>query len=176
MGQVAAVGEVHAHDPVAGFEDAEVGGHVGLRARVRLDVDVLGARVEGERTLLGESLGDVDELAATVVALARQALGVLVGEPRALGFHDRGGDVVLARDQLDLVVLAAALADHRLPQDGVEVLDRLEREAHPWRDRHGVADSFLAARRASPATGAPGGYLPTNGTDAETRRQARSIR
>jgi hypothetical protein len=70
MGQVAAVGQVHAHDPVARFEDAEVGRHVGLRARVRLDIHVLGARVEGERTVLGESLGDVHELAAAVVALA----------------------------------------------------------------------------------------------------------
>ena len=133
MGQVAAVGEVHAHDPVARLEDAEVGGHVGLRARVRLDVDVLGAREEGERTLLGEPLGDVDELAAAVVALAGQALGVLVGQPRALRFHHGRGHVVLAGDQLDLVVLAAALADHRLPEDGVDVLDRLEREARRWR-------------------------------------------
>ena len=94
-----------------GCEDAEVGGHVGLGARVGLDVDVLGAGEEGEGALLGEPLGDVDVLAAAVVALARQALGVLVGEPRALRLHDRRGDVVLARDQLDLVVLAAALAD-----------------------------------------------------------------
>ena len=118
---------------------------------VRLDVDVLGARVEGEGTLLGEPLGDVDELAAAVVALAGQALGVLVGQPRALGLHDRGGDVVLAGDQLDLVVLAAALAEHRLPEDGIELGDRLEREARRWRDRHGVADSFLPLRLPIPA-------------------------
>ena len=85
VGQVAAVGEVHAQDPVAGLEHAEVGGHVGLGAGVGLDVDVLGAREEGQRALLGEPLGDVHELAAAVVALARQALGVLVGEPASPG-------------------------------------------------------------------------------------------
>jgi hypothetical protein len=164
------MGEVHAHDPVAGLEDAEIGRHVGLRARVRLDVDVLGARIQGERPVLGEPLGDVDEFAATVIALAGQSLGVLVGEPRTLGFHHRRGDVVLAGDQLDLVVLATALVDHRLPQDGVQFLDRLERETHPWRDRHGVADSFLPLG-APPATGAPERYLPTNGTAAEACRQ-----
>ena len=87
---------------------------------VRLDVDVLGAGEQGEGTFLGEPLGDVDELAAAVVALARQTLRVLVGEPRALGFHHRGGGVVLAGDQLDLVVLAPALTEHRLPEDRVD--------------------------------------------------------
>ena len=77
-----------------------------------------------ERPLLGERLGDVDELAAAVVALAGQALGVLVREPAALGLHHGGGGVVLAGDQLDLVVLAAALALHRRPELGVEVGDR----------------------------------------------------
>ena len=73
-----------------------------------------------ERPSLGEALGDVDELAAAVVALAGQALGVLVRQPAALGLHHGGGRVVLARDQLDLVVLAAALALHRGPELGVD--------------------------------------------------------
>jgi hypothetical protein len=49
---------------------------------VRLHVDVLRAGEERERPFLGEDLGDVDELAATVIALAGQAFGVLVREPR----------------------------------------------------------------------------------------------
>ena len=53
MGQVAAVGQVHAQDPVARLEDAEVGGHVGLGAGVRLDVDVLGAREQRQRPVAG---------------------------------------------------------------------------------------------------------------------------
>ena len=172
VGQVTAVGEVHAHDPVARLEHAEVGRHVRLGARVGLDVDVLGAREEGQGTLLGEPLGDVHELAAAVVALARQALGVLVGQPRALGFHDRGRGVVLAGDELDLVVLAAALAEHRLPQDRVELGDRLEGEACRARDRHGSptpsggsgpldAASHLAVPRA---TRASSGIFPRTGT------------
>ena len=43
------MGEVHAQDPVAGLEHREVGGHVGLGARVGLDVDVVRAREQGER-------------------------------------------------------------------------------------------------------------------------------
>ena len=56
VGEVAAVGEVHAQDPVARLEDAEVGGHVGLGAGVRLDVDVLGAREQRQRALAGRAL------------------------------------------------------------------------------------------------------------------------
>ena len=136
VGEMAAVGEVHAQDPVARLEDAEIRRHVGLRARVRLHVDVLGAREQGERTLLGEHLGDVHELAAAVVALARQALGVLVGQPRPLGFHHRGERVVLARDQLDLVALAIALLEHRPPQLGIDLGQGSPAEARFARDRH----------------------------------------
>ena len=82
VGEVAAVVERHAHDRVAGLEHRHVGGVVGLGAGVRLDVGVLGAE-----QLLGavdrELLGDVDLLAAAVVAAAGVALGVLVGEHRA---------------------------------------------------------------------------------------------
>ncbi len=123
VGQVTAMGQVHPEDAIARLEHAEVRRHVGLRSGVRLDVDVFGAREEGEGAFLGEALGDVDELTATVVALAGQALGVLVREPRALGLHDRRERVVLARDQLDLVVLATQLALHRRPQVGIDLGD-----------------------------------------------------
>ena len=164
VGEVAAVGQVHAHHPVAGLEDAEIGRHVRLGAGVGLDVDVLGAGVEREGTLLREPLGHVDVLAAAVVALARKALGVLVRQPRTLGFEHGGRHVVLAGDQLDLVVLAPALAEHRLPQDGIDLGETLQREAVRARDRHAVA--VLPAvpgrpsRRRAPLDAAA--YLPTN--------------
>ena len=43
VGEVAAVGEVHAEDDVARLAGREVDGHVGLRAGVRLDVGVVAA-------------------------------------------------------------------------------------------------------------------------------------
>jgi hypothetical protein len=65
-------------------------------------------------------LGDVDVLAAAVIALAWIAFGVLVGQYRALRFqHPRAG-VVLGRDQLDVVFLALPLAIERSLQLGVE--------------------------------------------------------
>ncbi len=117
-------------------------------------------------------LGDVDVLAAAVVALAGQALGVLVGQPRALGFHDRRRRVVLAGDQLDLVVLATPFAEHRVPQDR----DRRPRSTRA-RGRSLARSSWSptpSCRFGPPphAAGAPGAYLPTNEEVADDPRIA----
>ena len=121
VGKMAAVGKVHPQDLVAGAQDREVGGHVGLRAGVGLDVHVLGAGEEGKRPLLGQALGHVHEFAAAVVALARQTFGVLVGERRTLSLHHRGEGVVLAGDHLDLPALAIGLAANGRPQLRVDI-------------------------------------------------------
>jgi hypothetical protein len=63
-----------------------------------------------------QRLGDVDELAAAVVALARVAFGVLVGEHAALRLEHARAGVVLRGDQLDVVLLAAALVGDGLGQ------------------------------------------------------------
>ena len=71
--EVAAVGQVHAQHRVARLYGGEVHRHVGLRARVRLHVRVLGAEQllgSGDR----ERLGDIHELAPAVIAPARIAL------------------------------------------------------------------------------------------------------
>ena len=78
VGEVAALVERHAQHGVAGLEQREIGGGVGLRAGVRLDVGVLGAE-ELLGAVDGEPLDLVHDLAAAVVALAGQPLGVLVG-------------------------------------------------------------------------------------------------
>ena len=82
VAEVAAVVERHPEDRVARLDQRHVGGVVGLGAGVGLDVGVLGAE-----QLLGavdrQLLGDVDLLAAAVVAAAGVALGVLVGQHRA---------------------------------------------------------------------------------------------
>ena len=51
MGEMPAVGEIHRQNPVARFNGGEIDGHVGLRAAVRLHVDVFRAE---------DSLGAID--------------------------------------------------------------------------------------------------------------------
>jgi hypothetical protein len=85
---------------------------------VRLDVGILRAE-ELLRALDGEVLGDVDERAAAVIALARIALGVLVGERRALRRQHRHARVILRGDQLDMLLLALIFLPDGVPHLGV---------------------------------------------------------
>ncbi|MNW67505.1 hypothetical protein D3C74_460960 [compost metagenome] len=72
---------------------------------MRLDV----GEVRAEQfldALDGQGLDDVDFFAAAVVAAARVAFGVLVGQHRALGLHDGLGGVVLRGDHFQAALLA----------------------------------------------------------------------
>jgi hypothetical protein len=120
-GEVPAVGQVRRQHRVAGLEQREVDGHVRLRARVRLDIDVLGAeQLAGARDR--ELLGPVDDLAAAVIAPARIALRVLVGEHRADRLEHRLGDEVLRRDQLEVARLPLGLRPDDVGDVGIDLV------------------------------------------------------
>ena len=76
MGEMAALGQLHAQDRVARLEQGEVDGHVGRAARIGLDIGV-----RGLEELLGavdrQLLDIVDERDALVVAGTRITFGVL---------------------------------------------------------------------------------------------------
>ena len=73
VGEVAAVGEVHGQDPVAGIEHGEIDRGVRLGAGVRLHVGVVGAEKLPD-AVEGELLDDIDVLASAVPAAARDNL------------------------------------------------------------------------------------------------------
>ncbi len=104
VGEMAAVGEVHGEDFVAGLQDGEVDGHVRLRAAVGLDVDVFAAE-ELLGAVDGELLDDIDVFAAAVPAFPGIALGVFVREATALRFHDGAAGEVFGGDELDVFAL-----------------------------------------------------------------------
>ena len=129
VGEMAAGRERHAQDGVARPQQREEHREVGGRPAVRLDVGE-GAAEQPLGPVDRQLLGDVDEFAAAVVAPARIALGVLVGQHAALGLEHRGTGEVLRRDQLDLPLLAPALA-----------LDRSGDLRDPDRQAHGRRSS-----------------------------------
>src|SRR5208283_5556254 len=88
--------------------EGQVDGQVGGRARVGLDVGVVDPE-QGLRPLNGQGLDGVYVLLALVVAAARVALVVLVGQHRTGGLEDGDRCVVLRRDQPDLLELPARL-------------------------------------------------------------------
>ncbi len=110
--QMAAVRQVHPEHRVARFQQRQVDRHVGLRAGVRLDVGVIGAK-QCRRARNRRPFDDVDELAASVVALAGVALGVLVRQHRSGGFENRLAHEILRGDQLETAVLAVQLVAKR---------------------------------------------------------------
>jgi hypothetical protein len=104
VGQVAAMGERHAHDAVARLQQRQEHRLVRLSAGMRLDVGVCRAE-QLLQPLDGHFLDLVDELAAAIVALTRIAFGIFVGQHRALRRQHVGGDDVFRGDQLDLGLL-----------------------------------------------------------------------
>ena len=105
--EVPAVRQVHAEHGVAQLQRRHVDGNVGLRARMRLHVGVLGAK-QRLRAVDRKLLGAVREFAAAVIALARIALGVLVGEDRAHRFEHGFGNEIFRRNQFQAGALAAS--------------------------------------------------------------------
>jgi hypothetical protein len=119
VGQVTALGKIEREESLAGLHGREKDRHVRVRARVRLNVCVLGP----EKLLCAvdrQGLDDIDILAAAIVALAGIALRVLVGQARSLRLADRARDHVLARDQLQLVVLSPVLVLYRIENIGID--------------------------------------------------------
>ena len=110
-------------DEVARIEHRRVDGNVRLGARVRLDVHVVAAE-DRLGSIDRQLLGDVDELAARVVAAAGIALGVLVGEHAALALEDRPRHEVLGGDHLQRRPLALELALERGGDLGVDLGQR----------------------------------------------------
>jgi hypothetical protein len=144
MGEMAAGRQTHAENGVAGLGEGEHDALVGLRAGMRLDIGV-GAGKQPLGALDGDGLGDIDELAAAVIALARIALGIFVGEDAARRFQHRPRDDVLGGDQLDLMLLASQLLADGVEQFGIALGERLrEKLILLRRGRQGVRSRHCA--------------------------------
>ena len=106
-----------------GLMQRHEGRRIGLAAGMRLHIGVVGTE-QALDAIDGQLLDDVDILAATVVALARIAFGVLVGEHRTLRLEHARTGVVLRGDELDVLFLPHALAVDGARQFGIKTLDR----------------------------------------------------
>ena len=149
VAEMAAGGEIEPHEGVAGLHQREEDFRVGGGAGMRLHIGEPAAEQLGH-PLDRQTLGDVDELAAAVVALARQAFGIFVGEHRALRFQNGARDDVLRGDQLDLVALPAEFEPDRFGDLGIDLAPRAPRTRLQHRLRASgldVADITISWRR-----------------------------
>ena len=89
----------------------------------------LNAGVLGAEQLLGTLNGDVFynvyALAAAVVALAREALSIFVGQYSAHRQHNSFRDDVLGSDQFDVAFLAGIFRLNRLADLGIMLGDKI---------------------------------------------------
>ena len=155
--EVAAVGEIHAEHRVAGLQRGHIDGDVGGRAGMRLHVGVF--RAEKFLGAIDRQLFHfVGDFAAAVVALARIALGVFVGEDRAHGFEHRFRDEIFARDQFQAGSLALGLFAEQVRDRGIDGVERALHAVvgfgtlghwrrHGWRPCLWDAPSYLASAR-----------------------------
>ena len=77
VGQVTAVGQTHAQDRIARFDQSHIRGGIGLRAGMWLHIGIIRAE-QFLGALDGEFLHHIDKFAAAVITLARIAFGILV--------------------------------------------------------------------------------------------------
>ena len=123
MGQVTAVGQVQAQQPLPRRHQRVQHRGVGLGTRMRLHVGEVGAE-QRLGPVAGDVLHHVDVLATAVVAPAGQSLGVLVGQHAALSLQHRARHEVLRRDHLEGVALPAQLLAQQLGDIGVDLGER----------------------------------------------------
>ncbi len=84
MSEVAAGGQGHSENSIAGLAPSEVDGFVGIGTGMRLDISVVGLE-QLFCTVDSDLLDLVDVLVAAVVAFAGVALTVFISEDRAHG-------------------------------------------------------------------------------------------
>ena len=140
MGEMSAGGEIEAHEGIAGLQQRQEHRLVHLAARIGLHVGELGAE-----QFLGavdrQRFHHIDPFAAAVIAIARIAFGIFVGQHRTLRFQHRAADDVFRRDQLDLMALAAEFALDRGGDIRIGLGERGRKE------RVGRGGGFGAGRR-----------------------------
>ena len=113
VGQVSAMGQIHAQNGITGLYQGEKGGKICIGAGMWLDVGVIAAE-QLTGTFAGDFFHHVHGVAAAVVAFAGITFGVLVGQARAHGGHHGGADDVFGSNQLNI----AAFPVKFLPDGG----------------------------------------------------------
>src|SRR5487761_1164564 len=171
VGQVAAGGERHAHEDVAGLEQCHEHGLVRPRAGMRLHVREA-AGEELLRAIDSALRGLVDEFAAAVITAAGIAFGIFVRQHRALRLEHGARHDVLGGDELDLVLLPLELAANRSGDVGIGLGQRRRKETVGGRSvpGRGHTSAFTGENFATRRARRP----PSNGVEKKTLRQSRA--
>ena len=109
---MSSVRKVQAHERIPGFEHGHEHRHVGLCARVRLDIGPLRI-VNAAQTLYGQTLHFVHHLTAAVVTRTGVPLRIFIRKNRTHGLHYLVADEVLRGDEFDTVLLTRTFRSYK---------------------------------------------------------------
>ena len=118
VGQMSAMGQVHAQHGIAGVEHGKIDGGVCLRAAMGLHVGMLGPKKQ-LGAVACQVFCHVHVLAAAIIPLGRIPLRVFVGQGRSHGLHHGGRNEVFRGNQLNVLALTLYLVRNRLEKFGV---------------------------------------------------------
>src|SRR5579864_6898530 len=115
--------QVHPQNTVAGLKHGGIGGLIGLRSGMWLNVGMLGAE-QLFRPIASEIFHHVNEFASTVIALTRITFRVFIREHAAGGLQDRFGSEVFAGDQFQAAILALDFVLYGFVNVGIDDRER----------------------------------------------------
>ncbi len=107
--KMASACQVHSHDRIARLKHGKIYDHVGLRAGMRLDIDMLGAK-KFLSALYRYGLDLVDVFATVIPSCFRITFRIFIGKDGSLRLEDRFAYKIFACDKLYIAVLAPGLA------------------------------------------------------------------
>ena len=121
MGQMTAVGKIHAEHHIAGLQHGEIDRRVGLRAAMRLDIGVVGVK-KLFGAVAGNVFGYVHILAAAVITTSRITLGVFIGQRGAHGLQNRRRNKIFRSDEFYMGALTFHFVRNSLKNFGIHFL------------------------------------------------------
>ncbi|OIQ63424.1 hypothetical protein GALL_550350 [mine drainage metagenome] len=140
MRQVAAFSQTHAHQGVARFQKCQKHRFVGRGTAMRLHIGGFGAKNLLD-TIECQLFGNINKFTAAVVAFARIAFGIFVGQLGTLRGHHSGRGVVFAGDQFNVILLALVFRLDSCKQLGVGLLDENISVEHGSPMRHWACET-----------------------------------
>lgn len=104
VGQMSAIGQIHAHDCIAGLQQAIIHSKVCLGTGMRLYIDMIRAE-QFLCTVDSQLFHLIHIFAAAIVPFSRIPFRIFVGQHTSLCFHDRIADNIFRCDHFQFVSL-----------------------------------------------------------------------
>ena len=126
VGQMSAVGQVHAENCISRIYQGKVNCHIGLGPRMGLNIDISGIE-QFFGPADGQFFSHIHILTPAIIPLIRISFGIFVGQHTPLDSHDSGTRNIFRCDKLQGVFLPLKLAGNGFCNFRIRIFDEFER-------------------------------------------------